>query len=244
MTNVNTILSGWALTFGAVISSVAAFPAIADKADTHRETAVWQARAQAFIAAADHNIYENRSAETLTAQLAETDVPYTQRVSVDLSNVTLSVKTNQAAVKMQQVQCLAEAVYYEARSESFAGQKAVTEVIQNRVKSKHYPNTVCGVVYEGSERRTGCQFSFTCDGSMDKTPRGKYWDNAQRVAEISMTSGYTPFMGRATHYHTLDINPPWASNLHDLGTVGDHKFYRFRWRERKASPVLSVAPPI
>lgn len=244
MTNVNTILGGWALTFGAVISSVAAFPAIADKADTHRETAVWQARASAFVAATDYSIYENRHAETLAAKFQNRDWSEAPRVDVALYDLAPSHDIKTAAAEMQGVKCLAEAIYYESRSESYAGQKAVAEVIQNRVKSKHYPNSICGVVYEGSERKTGCQFSFTCDGSTDKTPSGQHWETAKDVAAISMTGGYTPFMGRATHYHTLDINPHWADNLHTIGEVGDHKFYRFRWRERTANPVLAVAPPI
>jgi len=244
MRNINSILAGWALTFGAVISSISAFPAIADKADTHRDTAEWQSRAVAFAAVSEGADFENSYAEALAETFSDTPSTHVQRVTVATSDLTVSVKPQLASVKMQEAKCLAEAIYYEARSQSYAGQKAVAEVVQNRVKSKHYPNSICGVVYEGSERVTGCQFSFTCDGSMDKAPRGRHWEKSQSIAKLSIMGGYTKFMGRATHYHTHEVNPPWAKNLHSLGDVGDHTFYRFRWRERKATPSISVAPPI
>ncbi|MFN5901342.1 MAG: cell wall hydrolase, partial [Novosphingobium sp.] len=75
---------------------------------------------------------------------------------------------NSGVDRSRALQCLAAAVYYEARSESDVGQRAVAQVVLNRVAHPSYPNTVCGVVYQGSERTTGCQFSFTCDGSLAK----------------------------------------------------------------------------
>ncbi|MDZ7587989.1 MAG: cell wall hydrolase [Parasphingorhabdus sp.] len=80
------------------------------------------------------------------------------------------------------LQCLTQAVYYEAASEPDAGQRAVAQVVLNRVRHPAYPRTVCGVVYQGSERRTGCQFTFTCDGSLRRTPSAFFWERARRVA--------------------------------------------------------------
>jgi spore germination cell wall hydrolase CwlJ-like protein len=147
---------------------------------------------------------------------------------------------------MQEFHCLSEAVYYEARSETRAGQLAVAEVVLNRVKSKHYPNTVCGVVYQGAERSSGCQFSFTCDGSMDKAPRGKAWDASQKAAQASLMPLRKPLTDRATHYHTVEINPHWAPKMRFEKQIGSHKFYSYKWRERPAASgsSLSVAPPI
>lgn len=214
--------------FAAIGSAIIAFPAIADKAETRRESAFWQERAQSYVSTADAIVIEGQGVTS----------------AINMENIAPITKLKQAKHVVREHRCLSEAIYYEARSETRAGQKAVAEVVINRAKSRHYPDTVCGVVYEGAARTTGCQFSFTCDGATAKTPHGKHWNRAQEVARLSLTSGYTPFMGRATHYHTLDVNPPWSSDLHMIGQVGDHKFYRFRWKERNASATLMVAPPI
>ena len=140
-----------------------------------------------------------------------------------------------------QTQCMAQAIYYEARSETFAGQKAVGEVVLNRVGSKHFPNTVCGVVFEGSERSTGCQFSFTCDGSMDIAPKGKAWARSQVLAEHMMIGAHKPMTARATHYHTTEVNPKWAAHVQPTRQIGSHKFYRFKTRREQAL-TRAVAP--
>lgn len=126
------------------------------------------------------------------------------------------------------LQCLATAVYYEAASESIGGQKAVAQVVLNRVAHPTYPASVCGVVYQGSERRTGCQFSFTCDGSLRRTPSTRGWSTALRVAREALAGDVYEPVGLATHYHTIWINPYWASNLDFVGVVGAHRFYRWR----------------
>ena len=173
--------------------------------------------------------------ETLASEFLE-DAQSTDIVAASL------IETSQTA--MAEHKCLSEAVYYEARSEGKDGQKAVAEVIQNRVRSKHYPNTICGVVYQGSERSTGCQFSFTCDGSLKQKPRGKTWLRANQVATLAMTGGITPLTDRATHYHNLDVKPAWSGSLVMTKQIETHKFYRTRWRERSVSNAgLSVAPP-
>ncbi|MEJ2459045.1 MAG: cell wall hydrolase [Novosphingobium sp.] len=109
------------------------------------------------------------------------------------------------------LQCLTAAVYYEAASESDAGQRAVAQVVLNRVAHPAFPGTVCGVVYEGSERPTGCQFSFTCDGSLARRPSTLFWNRAGTIARQALNGYvYTP-VGLATHYHTVQISPYWAS---------------------------------
>lgn len=130
--------------------------------------------------------------------------------------------------------CLTQAVYYEAASESDAGQRAVAQVVLNRVAHPAYPNTVCGVVYQGSERRTGCQFTFTCDGALARRPARFAWDRAQRVAQAALAGAvYTP-VGLATHYHTIQVNPYWAPSLNRLTTIGMHIFYS--WRGKAGRP--------
>lgn len=128
------------------------------------------------------------------------------------------------------LQCLTAAIYYEARSEPDAGQRAVAQVVLNRVAHRAYPNTVCGVVFQGSERTTGCQFTFTCDGSLARAPQRLFWLRAESVARAALSGFvYTP-AGLATHYHTIAVNPYWAPSLNYLGTIGSHRFYSFHGR--------------
>lgn len=126
------------------------------------------------------------------------------------------------------LQCLAQAVWYEAASESEAGQRAVAQVVLNRVTHPGWPASVCGVVYQGSERRAGCQFSFTCDGSLARQAGGASWARAQAIASEALAGKVYAPVGHATHYHTLWVNPYWASTLDHVGTIGAHRFYRTR----------------
>jgi len=130
--------------------------------------------------------------------------------------------------KARALQCLATAIYYEAASESIGGQKAVAQVILNRVAHPTYPRSVCGVVYQGSERKTGCQFSFTCDGSMARKASATGMARARRVASEALAGDVYAPVGYATHYHTTWVNPYWAPSLDFLGTIGAHRFYRWR----------------
>lgn len=125
-------------------------------------------------------------------------------------------------------ECLAQAVWYEAASESEAGQRAVAQVVLNRVAHPSWPASVCGVVYQGSQRDTGCQFTFTCDGSLARRPGGATWARAQRIAEEALAGSVYAPVGLATHYHTLWVDPYWARTLDHVGTIGAHRFYRNR----------------
>ena len=124
--------------------------------------------------------------------------------------------------------CLTQAVYYEARSEPVDGQRAVAQVVLNRVRDRAFPHSVCGVVFQGSERRTGCQFSFTCDGSMDRPIEPAAWDRARIVAQAALAGSVYAPVGSATYYHANYVLPWWASSLSRIGAVGSHIFYRWR----------------
>lgn len=126
------------------------------------------------------------------------------------------------------IECLTAAVYYEARSQNDDGQRAVAQVVLNRVRDRAFPDSVCGVVYQGSTRRTGCQFSFTCDGSMAFRRDPASWSHARDIA-VSALSGqvYAP-VGSATFYHANYVLPWWASSMDRIATVGAHIFYRWR----------------
>lgn len=142
--------------------------------------------------------------------------------------------------KARALQCLATAVYYEAASESMGGQKAVAQVVLNRVAHPTYPRSVCGVVYQGSERKTGCQFSFTCDGSLRRKPSTGGWARAMRVAREALSGDVYAPVGHATHYHTIWINPYWAPSLDHIGTIGAHRFYRWRGAAGKPGAFQTV----
>ncbi|HYJ53731.1 MAG TPA: cell wall hydrolase [Allosphingosinicella sp.] len=129
--------------------------------------------------------------------------------------------------QMRSVDCLAQAVYYEARSESEGGQRAVAQVVLNRVRHPAWPDSVCGVVYQGPMRPGGgCQFTFTCDGSLAIRPSGPGWDAAQRIAAEALGGRTYDPVGLATHYHTSAVFPAWAPRLIKIGVIGAHNFYR------------------
>lgn len=139
----------------------------------------------------------------------------------------LALRFASEADRMRSLQCMTEAVYYEAAREPVEGQRAVAQVILNRLRHPAYPNTVCGVVFQGHERRTGCQFSFTCDGSLGRAPVAPYWQNARRVAEESLAGYVHAPVGYSTHYHANYVVPYWASSLVKSANIGAHIFYRW-----------------
>ena len=132
-----------------------------------------------------------------------------------------------AASDAEDRRCLAQAIYYEARSERRVGQLAVADVVLNRVKSSVYPDSICGVVFQGSERVTGCQFSFTCDGSMEARLNKRLWKSSQNLSAAVLAGMRVPVTRNATHYHADYVSPPWAKTLTPTATIGTHKFYRF-----------------
>ena len=138
------------------------------------------------------------------------------------------------ATQLSAVDCLTAAVYYEAASESATGQRAVAQVILNRMRHPAYPNSACGVVFQGSQRTTGCQFTFTCDGSLRRRPSASGWLRARSVATAALSGYVEPAVGYATHYHTTYVVPYWSSSLTKVRTVGSHIFYR--WSGNNGTP--------
>lgn len=134
------------------------------------------------------------------------------------------------------VQCLSQAVYYEAAREPEVGQEAVAQVVLNRMRHPAYPKSVCGVVYQGSARVTGCQFTFTCDGALRYAPQAGLWSRAKAVAERALSGYVDKTVGSATHYHAQYVSPYWAPTLVKMTQVGQHIFYRWTgpWGEPPA----------
>ena len=125
------------------------------------------------------------------------------------------------------LKCLTQAVYYEAATEPLAGRRAVAQVVLNRVRHPAYPKSVCGVVYQGSQLSTGCQFSFTCDGSLVRAPMAGPWREAERVAREALAGHVEAEVGTATHYHADYVLPRWAFQMDKIVQLGRHLFYRF-----------------
>jgi spore germination cell wall hydrolase CwlJ-like protein len=140
----------------------------------------------------------------------------------------LDMMATDAMTRLNALDCLTAAVYYEAASEPLQGKRAVAQVVLNRVRHPAYPNSVCGVVFQGSERVTGCQFTFTCDGAMARVPSQLGWQIARRVAEQALAGHVEPSVGTATHYHTVWVVPYWRTELTKLTTLGAHIFYRWQ----------------
>jgi len=125
--------------------------------------------------------------------------------------------------------CLAEAVYFEARSESAEGQAAVAQVILNRVRSGLYPASVCGVVYQNRHRHLACQFTFACEGKSLRIADAESWETAKRVArEVTEGTTYLAEVGGATHYHADYVRPNWARRLKKMDVIGRHIFYKLK----------------
>jgi hypothetical protein len=175
------------------------------------------------------------TAKTLLRQLAldlpEAELPATIATDTPIEMAAApafsgAARTTQDAERA--AECLTAAVYYEARSEPIDGQRAVAQVVLNRVRDRAFPKSICGVVYQGSERSSGCQFSFTCDGSMLQPRDPVAWARAAAVAQGALAGLVYAPVGAATFYHANYVLPWWASSLNRIGAVGSHIFYRWR----------------
>ena len=144
--------------------------------------------------------------------------------------------------------CLTAAVHFEAATEPLEGQRAVAQVVLNRVRHPAFPNTVCGVVFQGATRRTGCQFSFACDGSLARVPGAASWARARAIAASALGGYVVTAVGLATHYHADYVLPYWSPKLLKLATIGRHIFLRWHgdWGQSGAfrDPYLGHEPAI
>ncbi|MEG6508801.1 cell wall hydrolase [Methyloligella sp. 2.7D] len=137
----------------------------------------------------------------------------------------------EAEFEERERRCLATAIYFEARGESQEGQLAVAQVVMNRVRSPKFPDTVCGVVYQGQFKK-GCQFSFTCDGKTDNAKEGPQWELAQKLArDVTSGKAWLEDVGYSTFYHANYVRPRWARSMNKIDTIGSHIFYKKRKEE-------------
>lgn len=159
----------------------------------------------------------------------------------------LPVATPIDADRQRAVACLTVAIAYEAGFEPVEGQQAVAEVVLNRMRSPAYPKSVCGVVFAGSERRTGCQFTFTCDGAMARRLPDAVIARARSIAEAAL-DGRNPLRALgATHYHANYVSPYWAPSLIGVSSIGRHIFYRSPGaldQSAEPRPIARFAEPV
>jgi spore germination cell wall hydrolase CwlJ-like protein len=130
-----------------------------------------------------------------------------------------------AASGDQSWQCLTEALYFEARSETLEGQFAVGEVILNRVDSRKFPNSVCGVVTQGAHRLNACQFSYNCDGKAEYFSEARAYARSGKLAKLLLDGRARVLTDGATYYHTSAVNPSWSRSFTKTAQIGRHIFY-------------------
>lgn len=157
--------------------------------------------------------------------------PTTEEIAYQPSNEALGFRykgETQAEFEDRERRCLATAIYFEARGEPKRGQIAVGQVILNRVRSPIFPETICGVVYQGQMHK-GCQFSFTCDGHTDNPKDNAQWSLAQDLAKKIMSGEeWLPEVGYSTYYHANYVSPRWAHSMNKIDRIGRHIFYKKR----------------
>ncbi len=169
----------------------------------------------------DQKLKELEIKPDTSAYLADMDMP-------DPHNLTKTMETVDLFGRKftKEDMCIAQAVYFEARSEPLVGQVAIAEVILNRIVDPRYPDTACEVVFQNQHRRHKCQFSFACDGQSDRPQHTRSWEKALKVVALVQKGERSGIAKRATHYHATYVNPRWSNHLNKLGQVGQHIFYR------------------
>jgi spore germination cell wall hydrolase CwlJ-like protein len=216
--------SGVGLALGAMYMAGGMAGAAADHA---RAARVAQAAAGNFSEAA----LQREAADAAIGRLAQAHDPFggafgpDRQLQLLIDRLQVREAHPGAVQQARDLDCLTDAVYYEARGETKRGQQAVATVVLNRVKNPSFPKTVCGVVFQ---RAAGtCQFSFACDGSMRRSREADAWQDARRIAARALSGYVLRDIGSATHFHTIDAAPQWGPRMLRVAQVGLHVFYRF-----------------
>jgi spore germination cell wall hydrolase CwlJ-like protein len=197
----------WALA-GLMLSSASCVPVSASQGPAAASSALAAAPAAPAAAPATAPVLP----ALIAPAAAEAPLAYAGRTELD---------------RLRSHDCLAQAIYYEAGQESEDGQRAVAQVVLNRVRHPAWPDSICGVVYQGPMRAGGgCQFTFTCDGSLMRRPTGEAWARARRLAAEALAGYVHRRVALATHYHANYVFPAWAPRLRTTAVIGAHLFYR------------------
>ncbi len=175
----------------------------------------------ANLARLDKKFAELPALPSAFGALSNMDMPNGDKLDDSLASVDLFGRAF-----TQEEMCIAQAVYFEARSEPLVGQVAIAEVILNRIVDARYPGTACNVVFQNQHLRNKCQFSFACDGQSDRPKNAAAWEKSLKVVALVMKGERSGVAKRATHYHASYVSPRWSAHLSKLGQVGSHIFYR------------------
>ena len=203
--------------------------------------------AQSAEGAYSEAVLQREAADPMVLRLARGHDPLASGAGVERQDTLLAARLEQPSTRIDgstrgapssasELDCLTQAVYFEARGETPRGQAAVAQVVLNRVKHPAFPKTVCAVVFQGAARRTGCQFSFACDGSMRRSREAAAWNRARQVASRALSGVALPEVGAATHFHTTHVSPDWGPKMRRVAQVGLHVFYRFNPRDYTPPP--------
>ncbi|MEP2640776.1 cell wall hydrolase [Roseobacter sp.] len=163
-----------------------------------------------------------------TRRMVETKLQVTPPVEVEFSRQWIDEQP--APQGGDEWQCLAEAIYFEARGETVKGQFAVAEVIMNRVASERFPSSACGVIHQGTGKKYQCQFTYTCDGHKEIIAEERAFERVSKVARVALDGAAPELTKGATHYHTTAVNPRWSRVYTKTAAIGVHIFYRHTWR--------------
>jgi len=187
----------------------------------------------------------DRQAELMTARLEQLRGEPADKAlrRITLTDAARPFRVGNALDASRDLECLTQAAYYEARGEGRDGMEAVAQVVLNRVRHPAFPKSVCGVVFQGAALRSGCQFSFTCDGSMRARVNPIAWDRARDVASRALSGAVFAQVGNATHFHTTGVSPGWRNALIQVSQVGHHLFYRFGGRSGSGNAFTYAASP-
>ncbi len=213
-----TVLKAIFAAISAAFIFVAATPAAADELLASRLAAILGQERQALSVVPESRM----NALTSLPPAQERGLATRSRIVYDRSFLA----AQPAADGGDNWQCLAEALYFEARGETVRGMFAVGEVIMNRVDSDAYPDTLCKVINQGTGRRYACQFTYTCDGKPETIAEPRSWERVGKVARILIDGAPRALTGGATHYHTKAVNPSWAQRYPRTAEIGYHYFYR------------------
>lgn len=183
-----------------------------------------------------HSAQEISPPQKLRIEALNNQIPSHPGLSIPASGFSLTALGADPLLTASALDCMTAAIYYEAADEPITGQRAVAQVIINRVRHPAFPDTVCSVVFQGSGRATGCQFTFTCDGALTRRPSSGRWLRARAIAGAALEGYVEASVGHATHYHATYVLPHWAPNLTKLTRIGSHVFYQWKgsWSHPKA----------
>lgn len=204
---------------------------------------IWFAFAQASFASSYVQILQGELLETLRAErsalaLIEPELarritrirPISRQIDRGIDGSLLpniaEIDAMPAASGDANFACMTEALYFEARSETLKGQFAVAEVILNRAKSAQFPNTICGVIAQGSHRRHACQFSYKCDGLSEAFTETLARARAEKIARLALDGALPQVTRGALYYHTSAVQPKWSRVFERTAAIGVHYFYR------------------